>query len=160
MLPQTVTHYFPWTDSDTFAACGHAMTAADTHSPQPTCLACADRLAAEEAAVEETPLPLDADEARTELAPVDVLLLAAHHAGDCDHGCGYCAERDALHTELARRYRARRPDLDRLEELEARIIALGHAATIADAWRDAWLATEAARDAAADASYDEAAVCR
>jgi hypothetical protein len=159
MLHQTVTHYFPWDDSDTFATCGYAMTAADTHSPQPTCPACADRLAAEEAAIEETPLPLDADEARTELEPVDALLLAAHHAGECDRDCSYCDERDVLQAELARCYRARRPDLDRLEVIEARIIALGHADTIADAWRDAWLATEAARDGAADASYDEA-VCR
>ena len=63
-------HYFPWDDSDTFAACGHPMTAADVHATQPTCPACAARLAAEDAAFAETPLPLDADEARTELDPV------------------------------------------------------------------------------------------
>jgi hypothetical protein len=70
MLPQTVTHYFPWTDSDSFAYCGHAMTAADTHSPAPTCETCAARQAAEEQAIEDTPLALDADEARAQLDPV------------------------------------------------------------------------------------------
>ncbi len=70
MLHQTVTHYFPWDNSDTFAYCGHRMTAADVHSPAPTCAACAARQAAEEQAIEDTPLPLDADEARTALDPV------------------------------------------------------------------------------------------
>lgn len=70
MLHQTVTHYFPWDNSDTVAYCGHAMTAADTHSPAPTCAGCAARQAAEEQAIEDTPLPLDADEARAQLDPV------------------------------------------------------------------------------------------
>lgn len=70
MLNQTVTHYFPWDNSDTFAYCGHRMTAADVHSPAPTCIACAARQAAEEQAIEDTPLPLDADEARIALDPV------------------------------------------------------------------------------------------
>jgi hypothetical protein len=70
MLQPTVTHYFPWTDSDTFAYCGHAMTAADTHSPAPTCATCAARQAAEEQAWADEALALDADEARAELDPV------------------------------------------------------------------------------------------
>ena len=70
MLKQTVTHYFPWTESDDVAYCGHRMTEADVHSPQPTCLTCAVRQAQEEQAIEDTALPLDADEARTELDPV------------------------------------------------------------------------------------------
>ena len=70
MLDQTVTHYFPWDNTDDLAYCGHRMRAADVHSPQPTCPACAARQAAEEGAIDETALPLDADEARTELDPV------------------------------------------------------------------------------------------
>jgi hypothetical protein len=75
MLNQNVTHYFPWDDADE-TACGRAMHAADWHSERPTCAACAAApaaLAAEDAldaAIAETPLPLDADEARTELDPV------------------------------------------------------------------------------------------
>ena len=70
MLKPTVSHYFPWTESDEVAYCGHRMTAADVHSPAPTCLPCAVRQAQEEQAIEDTPLPLDADEARTELDPL------------------------------------------------------------------------------------------
>lgn len=70
MLDVTVTHYFPWNESEDVAYCGHRMTEADTHSPQPTCLTCAVRQAGEEQAIEDTPLPLDADEARTELDPI------------------------------------------------------------------------------------------
>jgi hypothetical protein len=70
MRNQTVTHYFPWTESDDVAYCGHRMSAADVHSPAPTCLTCAVRQAAEEQAIADTPEPLDADEARTELDPV------------------------------------------------------------------------------------------
>jgi hypothetical protein len=74
MLTETVTHYFPWTESDTFAYCGYRMRETDVHATQPTCAACAARQAAEEQAIEDTPLPLDADEARTELAsPADAL---------------------------------------------------------------------------------------
>lgn len=58
------THYCPWDHSDTFAICGHVMTEADTHSPAPTCPACAVRLEAEDAAFAAQPLPLDAEEAR------------------------------------------------------------------------------------------------
>lgn len=60
----TLTHYFPWDDSDTFAYCGHVMTEVDTHSPQPTCPACAAQLAALDRDVEDAALPLDADEAQ------------------------------------------------------------------------------------------------
>ena len=70
MLKQTVTHYFPWDDSDEIAYCGHRMTEADTHSPQPTCLTCTVRQAAAEQAIEDPQTPLDAEEARTELDPV------------------------------------------------------------------------------------------
>jgi hypothetical protein len=73
MLNQNVTHYFPWDESDAgdeIAYCGRRMTAADRHSPAPTCATCAATLDAVEAAFAETPLPLDADEARTELDPV------------------------------------------------------------------------------------------
>ena len=70
MLDQTVTHYFPWDNTDDLAYCGHRMRAADVHSPAPTCLACAVRQAAEEQAIADTPEPLDADEARTELDPI------------------------------------------------------------------------------------------
>jgi hypothetical protein len=72
MLDATVTHFFPWDDTDE-TACGRAMHAVDWHSAQPTCAACAAALAAEDAldaAIAATPLPLDADEARTELDPV------------------------------------------------------------------------------------------
>lgn len=72
MLLETVSHYYPWTETDGVATCGHRMTAADVHSPAPTCLTCTVRLAAIEAADDDA-LPLDADEARTEL---DVLLNA------------------------------------------------------------------------------------
>jgi len=70
MLEQTVTHYFPWDESDEVAYCGHRLTAADTHSPAPTCPACAARQAAEEAAIEDVAPPLDADEAAAVLDPV------------------------------------------------------------------------------------------
>ena len=74
MLTATVSHYAPWTEPDDVATCGHRMTATDVHSLQPTCLTCTVRLAAEEARdLELDALPLDADEARTEL---DVLLNA------------------------------------------------------------------------------------
>ena len=72
MLNRTVTHYFPWDESDErdpIAYCGHRVTATDAHSPVPTCAVCAETLDAVEAAFAETPLPLDADEARTELDP-------------------------------------------------------------------------------------------
>jgi hypothetical protein len=72
MLDPTVTHYFPWDDTDE-TACGRAMHAADWQSAAPTCARCAAALAAEdalEALVELTALPLDADEARTELDPL------------------------------------------------------------------------------------------
>ena len=71
MLAQTITHYAPWDETDgELALCGHRMTEADTHSPQPTCLTCTVRQAAAEQAIEETAPPLDADEARTELDPI------------------------------------------------------------------------------------------
>lgn len=73
MSAQTVTHYFPWDESDDrdpIAYCGHRVTATDTHSPAPTCAVCAETLDAVEAAFAETPLPLDADEARTDLDPL------------------------------------------------------------------------------------------
>lgn len=69
MLNPTVSHYYPWTETDGVATCGHRMTATDVHSPRPTCLTCTVRLAAIEAAEDET-VPLDADEARTELDPL------------------------------------------------------------------------------------------
>lgn len=67
-----VTHY-TLDDSSELAYCGRRMTAADRHSPFPTCGGCAATLAAEialEEAIDETPLPLDADEAATQLDPV------------------------------------------------------------------------------------------
>jgi hypothetical protein len=73
MLQQTVTHYHPWDTSDTFAACGARLTDTDGHATQPTCPACAAHLAAEaalEASIEDTPFPLDADEAAIVLDPV------------------------------------------------------------------------------------------
>jgi hypothetical protein len=71
MLPTTVTHYYPWTESDGVATCGHRMSATDVHSLQPTCLTCTVALAADEAReLELDALPLDADEARTELDPI------------------------------------------------------------------------------------------
>jgi hypothetical protein len=73
MLQQTITHYFPWDESDDrdpIAYCGHRVTAADAHATQPTCAVCAATLDAVEAAFEALPVPLDADEARTELDPV------------------------------------------------------------------------------------------
>ena len=73
MLNPTVTHYYPWTEPDGVATCGHRMSATDVHSCTPTCVPCVGRLAAEEAleaALEATAQPLDADEARTELDPI------------------------------------------------------------------------------------------
>lgn len=70
MLQQLSTHYFPWDDPDDVATCGHRVTAADIHSPQPTCPACAVALDALDAAIEDAALPLDADEARTALDPL------------------------------------------------------------------------------------------
>jgi hypothetical protein len=73
MLQQTVTHYFPWDESDErdpIAYCGHRVTATDAHATQPTCAVCADTLDAVEAAFAAEPLPLDADEARAQLDPV------------------------------------------------------------------------------------------
>jgi hypothetical protein len=71
MLAQTITHYAPWDETDgELALCGHRMTEADTHSPQPTCLTCTVKQAAAEQAIEETAQPLDAEEARTELDPI------------------------------------------------------------------------------------------
>ena len=73
MLDHTVTHYFPWDDSDEARAyCGRRMTDADRHSPQPTCAACVAAMAAEdalEALIELPQVPLDADEAARELDP-------------------------------------------------------------------------------------------
>ena len=74
-VSQTITHYFPWDDSGDdarapIAYCGRRVTATDTHSPAPTCATCAETLDALEAACEATPVPLDAEEARTELDPV------------------------------------------------------------------------------------------
>jgi hypothetical protein len=66
------THY-TLDDTAERAYCGHRMTEADRHSPFPTCGGCAAQLAAEialEEAIDETPLPLDADEAATQLDPV------------------------------------------------------------------------------------------
>jgi len=73
MLQQTVTHYFPHDESDEVAYCGHRMTEADVHSPEPTCLTCTVRQAAEDHALDalrDQAVPLDADEARTELDPI------------------------------------------------------------------------------------------
>lgn len=169
-----LTHYHPWDENDIFAYCGHRMTAADTHSPQPTCAACAARQAALEQAIEDTPIALDAEEARIDLASelfdwaVDltrsyaatltprVSTLAAHREGECARGCGFCAELDALSMELTKLFGARRPDANRIEEIEARLTELGNASWIADAARDAELADEAASDAACDARRDEA----
>jgi hypothetical protein len=78
MLENTVTHYFPWDDTNDHAYCGKPMGAADIHSPLPTCPACGERLLALDAAIEETPLPLDADEAATELDPILNAGIPAH----------------------------------------------------------------------------------
>jgi hypothetical protein len=69
------THYAPWDADDADVAyCGHTMTAADVHSPAPSCAACAAKLDAEEALaalVELTAaVPLDADEAARDLNPI------------------------------------------------------------------------------------------
>jgi hypothetical protein len=69
----TDTHYLPWDATDDFAYCGVYVSDARYHSPQPTCAACAAKLAAEcaiDAAIDEMPWPLDADEARAVLDPV------------------------------------------------------------------------------------------
>jgi hypothetical protein len=65
------THYTH--DDGELAYCGRRMTATDRHSVFPTCGGCAARLAEEialEEAIDETPWPLDADEAATQLDPV------------------------------------------------------------------------------------------
>jgi len=71
MLPKIVTHYAPWpTEPDNFSLCGVYVDQDKYHSPQPTCPDCARKLAEDEAleqAIDETPWPLDADEAATEL---------------------------------------------------------------------------------------------
>jgi hypothetical protein len=66
------THY-TLDDTSELAYCGRRMRDADRHSPFPTCGGCAARLSAElalEEAIDQTPLPLDADEAATALDPV------------------------------------------------------------------------------------------
>jgi len=66
MLPNIVTHYAPHDQDHDFALCGVYVDQDKYHSPQPTCPDCARKLADEEAlkqAIEETPWPLDADEA-------------------------------------------------------------------------------------------------
>jgi hypothetical protein len=72
-MSDTLTHYAPWDGPDDFAYCGLYLSDSRYHSPQPTCPACAAKLAAEcaiDEAVELMPWPLDADEARAELDPV------------------------------------------------------------------------------------------
>src|SRR4029453_11077690 len=67
------THYAPHDQPHDFAYCGVYLSDATYHSSQPTCPTCAAKLAAEaaiDAAVEETPWPLDADEAAIELDPL------------------------------------------------------------------------------------------
>jgi hypothetical protein len=67
------THYAPHDQPHDFAYCGVYLSDAKYHSAQPTCPTCAAILAAEDAidaAVEEIPWPLDADEAATELDPI------------------------------------------------------------------------------------------
>jgi hypothetical protein len=69
----TLTHYAPHDQPHDFAYCGVYVSDAKYHSPQPTCPTCAAQLAAADAidaAVEETPWPLDADEAAIELDPL------------------------------------------------------------------------------------------
>jgi len=73
MLKPIVTHYAPADQPHDFAYCGLYLSDPRTHSPQPTCPDCAKKLAQEDAeaaleqAIDETPWPLDADEAATEL---------------------------------------------------------------------------------------------
>lgn len=65
-MSDTLTHYAPWDGPDDFAYCGRYLSDARYHSPQPTCPACAAKLAAEcaiDEAVDTMPWPLDADEA-------------------------------------------------------------------------------------------------
>lgn len=73
-MTPTITHYAPHdaVPAD-FAYCGVYVSDARYHSAQPTCPRCAAQLAAEEAidaAVDEEPWPLDADEARMALDPL------------------------------------------------------------------------------------------
>jgi len=73
MLQNVITHYAHADHSDDFAVCGTPLD--DTHANlgDPTCPRCAAWLAHERALdqmIADTPLPLDADEAATELDPV------------------------------------------------------------------------------------------
>jgi len=73
MLQNVITHYAHADHSDDFAVCGAPLD--DTHANlgDPTCPRCAAWLAHERALdrmIADTPLPLDADEAATELDPV------------------------------------------------------------------------------------------
>jgi hypothetical protein len=73
MNTTVTTHYAPHDQPHDFAYCGVYLSDATYHSPQPTCPTCAAQLAAAEAidaAIEETPWPLDADEAAIELDPL------------------------------------------------------------------------------------------
>ena len=73
MLTTTVTHYAPHDHSDDFAVCGARIDDTHVNLGDPTCPRCAAWLAHERALdqmIEDTPLPLDADEAATELDPV------------------------------------------------------------------------------------------
>ena len=82
MLDRSVTHYFPYDDSDTesdeYTYCGQRVTPGAVHALTPTCPGCQAAIArreAEEAALEalieaDGALPLDADEAASELDPV------------------------------------------------------------------------------------------
>jgi hypothetical protein len=60
MLSPTLTHYAPWNQpAENFALCGVYVSADRYHSPQPTCPTCAAKLAADDAALEDAPLPVD-----------------------------------------------------------------------------------------------------
>lgn len=66
MLTNNLTHYAPADQPHDFAYCGVYLSETRYHSPQPTCPDCARKLAEDDAldaAIEETPFPLDADEA-------------------------------------------------------------------------------------------------
>jgi hypothetical protein len=77
MLTPTVTHYAHADHSDDFAVCGAPLDDMHVNLGEPTCPRCAAILAAERAldqAIEDTPLPLDAEEARIELFDYAVAL--------------------------------------------------------------------------------------
>ena len=120
-MADTLTHYFPWDDSDDFAYCGYPMTAQDRHGLQPTCPTCRARLAAAEA-VEAERADLEAQGARL-IATYDAQYerwLA--YAGPKPSRAQLEATLDDLHDQIAAAARPR-PDTAGMSPVGAELFA-------------------------------------